>query len=260
MPRLRADELIKLILKTAVVFLSAFQLSCGLDDYYYLPQVPPSYVTSSMTSTATIIIPRIDQDYYYANYYSIYYKIYIGADRYDDSATALNNVNPELIRDYNAIFPNTDPTNTTAGTSVNSLFRNRNYYELRLENGSSNYLLPASGGTLTIRFPTSMGDYPVAVLNDGPELRLSRPYGSGIGELLSPLPRNDPYFRNTPELNDNENAVSEVNADVSGRSGISQRYAYVSMYIVAVGYDNALFTQIYSRPTFINIFKLPDMN
>jgi hypothetical protein len=54
------------------------------------------------------------------------------------------------------------------------------------------------------------------------------------------------------------NASATVNADVADQSGISgPRYTYVSMYILAYGMDNN-FSSVYSTPTHIGIFLLPD--
>ncbi|MDR0504065.1 MAG: hypothetical protein LBH16_12190 [Treponema sp.] len=236
-------------------------LSCGLEEYYYLPQVPQASIITRLNTEATINLPSIS-GFYYASNYSIFYRIYISNYPTESSDNSqFSSISPNLINDYNAIFPSTDPTNTSASTSVNTNFRNRNYFELCFEDEDIGSLLPSRGGTLSIRFPTQDGNYPVVSLgsfNNNEEIRICR-----SSELISPQPRlptgqPDLFFRNTSGLSSNENAVATVNADVSGRSGI-QGHAYVSMYIVAVGYDNALFTQIYSKPTHIGVFKLPNM-
>jgi len=234
--------------------LSAFFLffSCGIEEYYYLPQVPESNITRSFTDSATIIIPTIDK-YSYAVNYSIFYRIYISGGTLPTIQTTseMNIINPELARDFNTLSRYTDP----GGTSVINLntFRSLNYFEIELDGEKIADIFTKNGGTLRILFPTLPGSYPSVSLNNGGEIRLRR-----SGELTSPEPGNDLSFRNTDGLNDNDNATALKNADVAGRETSTQRFAYVSMYIVARGYNNELFSQIFGKPTHINIFKLPD--
>jgi hypothetical protein len=234
---------------------SVFLLTCGIEEYYYLPQVPEINIRTEINTLAIINLPSLT-GYYYAQNYSIYYRIYISENNAGTKDT-LSLISSTLISDYNAIYPNTDPTSTTAGIPADTLFKGRSYYQMAFyrdgkgENISN--LLSASGGNLIISFPTMPGDVPVLSLNNGPEFPLYR-----SGELIRPEPTNNIYFLNTPDLNASEKATSNINADVVAPSGLSQRYAYVSMYIVAVGSNQAAFTQIYSKPTHISVFKLPD--
>ena len=105
---------------------------------------------------------------------------------------------------------------------------------------------------MRLHFPAAPGYLPVANIN-GREFSLRR-----SSELISPEP--DMFFRNSTELSDITKANSNINADVAVRSGIAIPYAYVSMYIVAIGLNPVGFTQIYSKPTHISIFRLPDIN
>ncbi|MDR0302806.1 MAG: hypothetical protein LBI04_10915 [Treponema sp.] len=242
----------KLILFCGVCFAaSVFLLTCGIEEYYYLPQLPERNIQTQMNTSATISIPPLTE--YYASNYSIYYRIYISGHPESgtiDTSSLRSTISPSLSSDFDAIYPNTDPTSTTAGTPANTLFKNRNYFELELDGVDINDPLKKSGGNISILFPTDTGGFPVLSF-DGSEIRLFR-----SKDLISPVP--DRYFRNTPDLNDPEKATSNINADVAGRSGLSQRYAYVSMYIVAAGLNPVAFTPVYSKPTHISIFRLPD--
>jgi len=233
-----------------------FLLTCGIEEYYYLPQVPERNISTIFNTSATINLPSIDS-FYYAQSYKIYYRIYI-SENYSqgieiNTSSLRNSISTALESDYNAIYPNTDPTSTTAGTPANTLFKNRNYFELALQGTDANSLLTTSGGNVRILFPTVQGGYPVLSINNGPEFRLYR-----SKDLTSPEPKGDRSFRNTSDLNAPEKATANINADVAGRTGLSQRYAYVSMYIVAEGTNQAAFTPIYSKPTHISVFKLPE--
>jgi len=241
-------------LKMPVILPAVFFLfTCGIQEYYYLPQVPESNITSSLTSNATIRIPPISQ-YYYATNYSIFYRIYISGESLTSVQTNnMNSLNSELARDFNAFLRYTQTDGTTMTNK--DTFPNQKYYEIKLDGKEASDVFSKNGGTLEILFPSTPGSYPTVSLNNGNEIRLRR-----TNEKDTLLPVNDLFFRNTPELNDYVNATAEKNIDVAGRSGVSQKYAYVSMYIVAIGYNNENFSQIYGKPTFINVFRLPEIN
>jgi len=239
-----------------LVFLAAsvFLLTCGIEEYYYLPQVPEINIRTIFNTSATINLPSLDS-YYYAQNYRIFYRIYISGHNESgtiDTPSIRNTISSTLASDFTAIEPNTDPTSTTAGTPANTLFTNRNYFELKLDGVDIDNLLDENGGNVKISFPTIQGGIPVLSINDGPEIRLLR-----SNKLITPKPA-DKYFQNTSELNDPLNANANNNADVVARSGLSQRYAYVSMYIVASGTNPIAFTPIYSKPTHISVFRLPE--
>jgi hypothetical protein len=243
----------KFFIKIYVLFISAAFLSCGIDENYYLPQIPEGNIITALNTEAVVYLPPISDDkYYYAGSYTIFYRIYI-SNFLTESSTELSQISPSLASDYNFFSQITNPTNTSAITSSNT-FRNRNYYEIEFEGTDIASILPKSGGTLRISFPTFLGDYPTASIDEGQEYRLSR-----SGQLISPEPRNDLYFRNTLELRIYENANANINADVAGRIGEMQ-YAYVSMYIAAVGTNPDNFMPIYSKPTHISVFRLTDAN
>jgi hypothetical protein len=225
--------------------------SCGLPEYYYLEQIPEGNVTTSFNTEARIDLPPISDDY--ARSYTIFYRIYISNFPTESSTESeFSQISPSLSSDYNAFSQITNPANTSAITSLNT-FKNRNYFELEFEGIDIAGMLPKSGGIFQISFPTYPGDYPTASIN-GEEHRLRR-----SSQLISPEPREDLYFRNTPQLRVYENANPNINADVAGRTGEMQ-YAYVSMYIVAVGTNPVNFTSIYSKPTRISVFRLTDTN
>jgi hypothetical protein len=241
-------------LKKYFTIFAFFLLSCGIEQYYYLPQ-PPQEIELTYNDSATVVITAIDQ-YYYAAYFSIFYRIYISnifIPNIDKSSGTLTRINPSLNSDYNAIFPSTDPTNTTAITAVNTLFKSRNYFELELIGENIKDILSKRGGTLKLEF--NKVDYPYSPyinFDDGSPIAMKR-----SGELISPVP--DYNFNNSSDLNNYNYANDNINADVSSISNnISPRYAYVSMYIVAVGMNDGDFSTINSKPTHIGIFKLPD--
>ena len=150
------------------------------------------------------------------------------------------------------------------------MFNNtRRYYKLALETVEGN---PADidsvlskdsslGRTLTIEFPTQNTEKPVFWLNNETPYTLQRAL-EGPGTNINPKPENR-YFQNDPELYEDAPLSFPVpigtnNADAVGRAQTNPppRYTYVSMYIAAIGQD--FITAIYSQPTFIGIFRLPE--
>jgi hypothetical protein len=244
--------------------LTAFLVSCGIDDYFYLYPVPEGNVQSQSNTMAIVNLPNINlQEFYYFTHFTIYYRIYISDIQslsLQLSQAELNAINPTLSSDYFAIFPYT--TSNTQGTqvvntSISTMFRNRNYYTLELEGADiENDILSTSslGDTITLDFSPTPGSIPFLSINNSAGYRLIRSNGNGV---FNPLPA-DRYFLNSSQLNSGANATSNINADVVDKNNISgPRYTYVSMYIVATGIDNN-FSPIDSIPTFINIFVLPD--
>ena len=224
-----------------LIFIMLCFVSCGIEEYYYLPQIPQSGETSIMNTEAEINIPKIDgNEYYYFSNYAIYYKIYL-SNNSNIRVDTPNLFSSELRSDFNAIAPYADPSNMQASTAIDQLFNNRKYHELKFSGKDSAAMLPSSGGRLTIRFPTGsgIGDVPVATMGSNINIPLMRSITSQ---------NTDPYFVNSEDLR------SQASADVVGTGN----YAYVSMYIVAVGFNASIFTNIFSKPTHINIFKFPD--
>ena len=246
-------QLARLAAFAAVAAFAVLFVSCGVEEHYYLPQLPDGNIRREFNTEAVITIPPISDQFYYAGYYAIFYRIYISDIPISSQITQsdMSLISPSLAVDYNAFHSLTDPTNTSSITSSQT-FRNRNYFELELEGVDIKSKLSTSGGTLRIFFSTA-GDPPVAVFNDEPQVNLIRPYYSN--QLISPEPRGIPYFINTPQLRNIEYANSNSNADVAGRTGTPGE-AYVSMYIVAVGTNPGNFTPIYSKPTHISVFRL----
>jgi len=245
-------------LRVTVIFLLCFfLLTCGIDEYFYLPQLSQGRILYEFNTKAEIDIPsNFFGQTYYATGYTIFYRIYVSNIDIEITVNDIINKNPSLTnssiyRDYYSLYSYTDPANTTSITSLTT-FSSRGFYELELEDiDIKNTVLSKSGGTFTIQFPTRPGEKPFIVYN-GKEYSLLRSNDKG-----SFNPKPDKYFRNSDDLKDYANATSTINADVSGQSNVNaQTIVYASMYIVAVGQNPRNFTRLYSKPTHISIFKL----
>jgi hypothetical protein len=238
-----------------------------MEEYYYLPPVAEGNIKVDLNNTATIRIPDLDTStggYYYFKNFTIYYRIYISGENNSGSIQAsseiLNGINPSLLSDYTAIYPSTDTSSTSVNTAIGSLFRNRKYYEITLEGADIRDILSNSvlNRRVVIDFPPNTGSIPTLTVTTNSEVVISshnlfRSNGEGT---FQPVPNR--YFQNSPDLNSSSNATATKNNDVADRSGtLTNRYTYISMYLVVVGMD-ANYAPIYSNPTFIGILRLPN--
>ena len=240
----------------------AVLFSCGLEDYPYLPQVPPSSVNRTAPSTVTVNLPSVNEASFL--HFSFYYRIYVSDVQLTSSIgeSEMNGVNSSLYSDFSYIKPYTQADNNLAA-NTGSIFSGRNFFELEVDGADAASLLGDSGGfTVSLDFSdTSPGRAPF-VQKSGGEYPLRRSSGGG---LYNPLPRHtdggfDGRFVNTADLNAAANATTTVNRDVANKSSVaagSPRYTYASLYVCTVGVNNTSLTPIFSAPTFVGAFLLP---
>ena len=249
-------------------------LSCGLEAFYYIDYIPDENVTMDRVYNATIRLPGAGADGYsapsdYFDNFIIFYRIYISGD--NPVGTVLTSeqrtaINATLNADFGGILSTTDKTSTTVNTSnLENFFYGRNYYQLTLENAEISDVLSASrslGRTLEITFPSVPGQRPSLNLGQSePQYALKRAVsGPSINFRPEPLDR---FFLNHEDLYNSEKANDRnINADVATRSATAMpanRYTYVAMYIAAAGRSfETPPRNIYSQPTFIGVFMLPD--
>jgi hypothetical protein len=226
--------------------------SCGIESYYYLPEVPAGNITTSANQWASVNLPSISQAYF--SYFALYYRIYLSYEPMADIGI-LSSVNPTLNSDYQYF---STYTNTTTPVSVNvaSIMTSRGYQPLFFENASgsivSDILDNPAGGNLHIEFPLAASSRPYISYPGGTAV-LKRSNGGGT---FYPVPDRD--FFNSAPLSDSSNISSTLNADVVNVSGSGgTRYAYASVYIASVGLNEQTYTPIFSIPTFVGIFRLP---
>ncbi|MDR1250525.1 MAG: hypothetical protein LBK63_14650 [Treponema sp.] len=241
--------------------------SCGIETYKYLGPVE-SGIPMLLNTTAYITLPGGQPNYF--RYFIIYYRIYISDLPVPGVVDPgiLAQINPTLLTDYNYFNTYTNTTNTVVPTTMGTIFSGRKYFSLELENDSIERILSsAGGGVVTLDFAANAQFKPSLVLGD---LRVpeqpSNPYQR---RQLSRNMRNDNnpyannyYFVNSDDVNNGAHISSDssnINQDVQNNQNASgQKYTYVSMYILSYGLDDSNFTNIYSIPTFIGIFRMPD--
>jgi hypothetical protein len=231
-----------------------------MDDYVYLSPVRESEINIRNNTQATIRLPSISGETTYFSNFVIFYRIYISGSLQAGQITPelMRVVNSTLYNDYNGIFPSTsnNSSNTTAvNTAVGSLFSGRRYYELALAEAGIESVLGTSSQekTLVIEFPNNAR--PFLTVGEGRIYELWRSNGGGTFE-----PQPNRYFVSDSSLTNSANLIVNKNADAVGgsSSNTGSQYAYVSMYIVKMGRDSQTLGIIYSAPTFIGVFRLPD--
>jgi hypothetical protein len=257
---------------TFVLLLSIPLFSCGIEKLYYLPQVSISNIHTTLNTEAVITIPNtLNQSEYdeLSPSYSIYYRIYISNLEITSEILPgeMSRINTVLNSDYIHFFPFTDSTNQTSVLNANS-FRNRNYHELdHMFQGESLFTaLRRGGGTLNLNFPVIPGNSPTLsepnridpVTREPFSRNLSRNRGDGQNHGLNFSLEPDRRFFYTDDLVLHTN-TTDTNLDVHRPAAVFG-FAYVSMYLVAVGANPTDFSRVFSKPTHIGVFKLPNLH
>ena len=239
-----------------IIFAYFSLLHCGIEDYPFINPIPQANITQTMNNRAVIRVPD-DYEGSPFSHFAIFYRIYV-SDIPQASTTSANSyptINPVLSSDYNSFRTYIDST-THVNVDMQSLFQGRGYKYLALMGHNINNVLSSDAFGSTITFDFSSLKMPTMALG-GTTYTLWRSDGFG---LFSPLPNRN--FVNSEELWKSENINSTINADVVNKSDINERdrhYTYAAMFIVAVGVNVSTgYSEIYSTPSLIHVFQLPD--
>jgi len=270
-----------MIKKGRLLFISLvipfFLYSCGIDKFYYLPQVSEGNIKRTGNTEVELSLPKLNDNPEFSIYkpnYCIFYRIYISNLEMagDIQQSDLNLINPTLSSDFSSFASVTDPTNYSQLTHSNT-FKNRNYHELELENANISDVLTGDGSTFKIMFLPIPGERPSMIdtrrtdPDTGAEYTryLFRNNGSGRNNGIIFTTEPDRYFFYSPELveeTDYPIIAGGKNIDVALRSNSKEPayvgHAYISMYIVTIG-SAPDFSRIISKPTHVGVFKLPDL-
>ncbi|GHT75228.1 hypothetical protein FACS1894124_6290 [Spirochaetia bacterium] len=239
-----------------IIAVSIFLGSCGIEDYLFLEQIPAAYIQSTQNNRAVIQLPANLSASANFTHFAIYYRIYI-SDMLElatiNTPGQMSAINSYLTTDYTGLESSTKEDTTVPVTNnISSLFSGRKYFTLNLEEANIEDVLGSSVREITFEFDQTT---PVLIINGSTRYTLKRSNGSGA---FQPEPE-ERLFINDRDLYASENAVAAVNNDVANKASIPEtpRYTYASLYIVVTGIDSNI-TPIFSRPTHIGIFRLPD--
>jgi len=234
-----------------------FIFSCGIEDYPYIDPIPEGNIIQELSSRAVVRIPRDSPGTTFTNF-AVFYRIYISNILLSSITKDIySTINPILASDYNSFSYYINST-TQVNVDMNKLFQDKGYKYLVLEDPNTNNIgtiLSESslGQSLIFDFRSSIR--PTLTIGNSTYV-LWRSDGGG---LFSPRP--DRYFRNSGELWNPANITSQINADVINKADLADsdmRYTYAAMFIVAVGINPASYSNIYSTPSLIHVFLLPD--
>jgi len=233
-----------------IVFAALFFRGCGIEDYPYIEPIPSSNITQVLNNRAVIRIPNSYSDTPFTHF-AVFYRIYVSdIPQASTTPNSYQAINPTLASDYSSFSSYIDST-TQVNVNMDSLFSGRGYKYLNLMDYNINNVLSSSVLGNSVSFDFSSSKAPTMVIGTN-TYTLWR-------SVLDPLP--DRYFINKEELWKSENINPTINADVVNKSGIAdgaRHYTYAAMFIAAVGYNTATDSNIYSTPSLIHVFQLPD--
>jgi len=232
-------------------------VSCGIEDYPYLNPIPQGNIIQVLNNRAVVQIPRDSPGTTFTNF-SIFYRIYVSdIPLLSITKDSFSAINPVLASDYNSFSSYIDST-TLVNFDMNKLFMDKGYKYLVLEDPNTNTIsavLSDSSLGQSLEFDFSSSKRPTMKLGNN-TYTLWRSDGGG---LFSPRP--DRYFVNRGELWNPANITSQINADVVNKANLpdsDMRYTYAAMFIVAVGINPSSYSNIYSTPSLIHVFQIPD--
>jgi hypothetical protein len=253
-----AQKARNLLRSSLFVLCSLFLWSCGIENIPFVDPIPQGNITQAMNNRAVVRVSVDSPGTTFTNF-SVFYRVYV-SDTLQASTTTTSvysAINSTLASDYN-YFRNYIGSTTQVNVNMDSLFRNRGYKYLVLEdptNNNINAILSESSFGQSLVFDFSSSKRPTMTLGNNTYV-LWRSDGGG---LFSPRP--DRYFVNSYELSSPDNINDQINADVVNKAGLPEggtRYTYAAMFIVAVGFNPSTYSNIYSTPSLIHVFLLPD--
>jgi hypothetical protein len=237
-------------------FCSLFLWACGIEDIPFIDPIPQGNIIQAMNNRAVIRIPSNSPGTTFTNF-AVIYRIYV-SDTLQPSTTAsvYSAINSTLASDYNYFSGYIDST-TQVNVDMDRLFQNRGYKYLVLEDPDTNIgtILSESSFGQSVEFDFSSSKRPTMILGNNTYV-LWRSDGNG---LFSPRPNR--YFSNSNELSNPDNINNLINADVVNKAGIpdgGMRYTYAAMFIMAVGFNPSTYSNVYSTPSLIHVFLLPE--
>jgi len=233
---------------------SFFLWSCGIEDYPYINPIPQSNIIQAMNNRAVVHIPNDNAGTSFTHF-AVFYRIYVSD--IPQASTTVNSysaINSTLASDYTTFHSYIDST-TLVNVNMDTLFQGKGYKYLALQDSNINTILSSSSLGQTLTFDFSSSKRPTLTLGNSTYV-LWRSDGGG---LFSPKP--DRYFINSRELSNPDNINNQINADVVNKANLTDsdmRYTYAAMFIVAVGVNPASYSTIYSTPSLIHVFQIPD--
>lgn len=235
-----------------------------MEDYPYIFPIPTGNVQNELNSRVSIYIPSDNNSNAYFTNYIIFYRIYISNEEYlSPSEEIFRSINVNLYNDHIRVRPYIG-NDSMGSSSLETLFKNMNYYTLETEGIDIDSVLSKQNSNLfsnylTIDFSRDSGNstIPYLTTGSGPRYNLLRNSGAGV---YVPIPE-DRYFLNSAEMRNPDNIYdSFINGDITDKPDTPRNHTYVNLYIIASGIDSITFAPLYSSPAHIGVLRLPNQN
>ena len=259
----------------ALCIISLFGLlSCGLEEFYYIEFI--SNVDQTSNVSVQVQLPSDGSPGYgsseYFNNFIIFYRIYLS----NFPASSLlpgdfSAINSTMSSNYNSLYRYTDKTSSTVTSeNLETIFYNSSFFKLALEGRDINEVLSRTSLGKTLQFNFSEGTVggivpiPSLVLSGDEPINLWRA-ADKPGINFTTRPDNFRYFMNYEDIRNTDFAPpvsNEFNADVAIRTNEPDTtLSYVLFYIAAQGITSEMPPRpIFSQPTYLGMFKLPNAN
>jgi len=279
---MRAGKIHRGLIKLFFLALAAlFFGACGLlVGEPFIDPVPEADITRHGNDRAEIYLRSYSPHDAFSQF-TIFYRIYVSDVSIPATTTdTFPAINPILQQNFNSVYPFID-SDTLFGTNMHNLFSGINFRYLFLANaanltgtalveanvpvlsidqvlGRSLFYRPNAELILEFDFSQSQ-QVPVLRIGSDEFILLRAESHPGIGSF-NPRPEHR-RFINHDDLREYDYINVNFNADVANRAGltgIDRRFTYVAMFIVGVGMNPLTFANVYSTPSLIHVFQIPD--
>ncbi|MCL2206028.1 MAG: hypothetical protein FWB82_05855 [Treponema sp.] len=262
------------LLPVAALLLTA----CGLlEGEPFIEAIHSDRIERSFNDRATLDVTGYTPHPTAFSHFAIFYRIYISDTPVPSTTTdTFPQINPTLNADFNAIATYID-SETFVGVNMHTLFTGRGFRYLALARLDPAmpppHLVPVDTNSVLASMVSEVVEFSFeGGWQTHPVMRfVNRPIGdpdrefvlwratSHDGIAFDPQPNR--LFFNTAELRNAAYINPNMNADVADRTGIpaaSRLHTFAALFIVGVGMDHATFSTVYSTPSLIHVFLLPN--
>ena len=256
-----------------------FLLSCGLEEFYYIDYIDDANI-DIITYESTIIrrLPSNTSPGYdtYFDHFNIFYRLYLSNTPYSSvfpDTSHFSVINSTLNSNFSSIYSTTDKTSTSFNSeNLENFFYTRDFFKLALYDVAAGKILDADsvlsksilGGSLEIIFSGNTGDIPMLRISNKEYYLLRADKRSDL--TFKTRPKEHRFFLSEEEIRDiaylNKDDLNNYNADVAKLSSADETYyCYAMMYICAQGITGDMPPRpIFSQPSFLGVFRLPQPN
>jgi hypothetical protein len=273
----------KKLVRCLTLILAIFLLgACGLlVGEPFIEAIPQADITQELNSRAIIDLRLYPDNNDAFTNFVIFYRIYT-SDLYisstgirdtglDEGTGTFVRINPTLDQNFRRINPLID-NEDRIGENMHNLFTSMNFHYLRFQHPYSLAIVPTPLGRSffalppehrMIEFNFDSGAIPSMTVSPGAgppyEAQFNLLRANTQGGIDFSLEPPDGRFLNSLALRDRAFiADTNINRDVVDFPNRVLDYTYAAIFIAAVGMSQTTFANVYSTPSMIHVFRLPD--